>query len=153
MTAALLFDTSVLIPMINTGRYEETFRRAMRSGRALLCSVVLQELYAGTADVASKRDLDRLNRSFVLAGAIVTPEHDDWTAAGIILARYGRLRGRVARQDHLADVLITLCAARRSAILVTENVRDMARWAALARPRAGRPSIRAPDRIDTAGRS
>lgn len=69
MTAALLFDTSVLIPLINTGQHEEVFRRAIRSGRALLCSVVLQELYAGTSDRAAKRDLDRLDRSFAAAGA------------------------------------------------------------------------------------
>ncbi len=147
MTAALLFDTSVLIPMINTGRHEHLFRRAVRSGRALLCSVVLQELYAGTTDLASKRDLDRLNRSFAAAGALVTPEHDDWTAAGVILARFGRLRGRVAPKDHLADVLITLCAARRPAILVTENVRDMARWAGFVGSSRQRPRVRAPDEI------
>lgn len=148
MTASLLFDTSVLIPMINAGRHELAFRRAVRSGRALLCSVVLQELYAGTPDLRSKRDLDRLNETFSVAGALVTPEHDEWTAAGVLLSRFSRLRGRVAPKDHLSDVLIVLCAARRSAILVTENLRDMARWAALVRPSRGKRWVRAPHEID-----
>lgn len=148
--AALLFDTSVLIPLFNTGQHEDLFRRAIRSGRALLCSVVMQELYAGTPDRDSKRDLDRVNAGFRAASAIVTPEHDDWIAAGVILARFARLHGRVAPRDHLADLLITLCAARCSATVVTRNVRDMARWAALIRPNRRRPRVWRPDQLAAA---
>jgi predicted nucleic acid-binding protein len=143
----MLFDTSVLIPLINSGLHERLFRQAVRSGRALLCSVVLQELYAGTDDPAAKKELDALNRSFERAGAMVTPAHDDWCTAGLLLARYGRLRGRVAPKDHLSDVLITLCAARRSAVLVTDNARDMRRWAALLQPTRRRPPVRTPRQL------
>jgi len=147
MGQSLLFDTSVLIPLINTGLHERLFRRALRSGRALICSVVLQELYAGTADPGSKRALDAMNRAFLRAGAVVTPLHEDWCQAGVILARYARLHGQVDPRDHLADLLITLCAARAKAILVTENVHDMERWAAFAARPPRRVPVKRPDEI------
>jgi predicted nucleic acid-binding protein len=60
----LLFDTSVMIPMIRGEAYEDLFQRALRSGRARLSSVVLQELYAGAQTPADKKDYDAINRAF-----------------------------------------------------------------------------------------
>jgi len=131
-----LFDTSTLIPMIRGEAYEPLFRRGLRSGRARISSVVMQELYAGARSRADKRSLDEFNRAFVSRGYVVTPDHHDWTRAGVILARYRRLHGDVQPRDHLNDLLIVLCAAKIAADLVTENAADMVRWRRMLPPDA-----------------
>ena len=123
-----LFDTSILIPMVRGEAYEELFRRALRSGRARMSSVVMQELYAGTHSPGDKKDLDAINRAFVSRGYVVTPVHDDWILAGLLLARYQRLQGVVEPRDHINDILIVLDASKLGADLVTENASDMKRW-------------------------
>lgn len=129
----LLFDTSVLIPLIRGEAYEALFRRSLRGGRARMSSVVMQELYAGAHSVADKKSLDGINRAFESRGYMVTPGHDDWIAAGVILARYQRLHGEVEPKDHIHDILIVLGAAKCRADLVTENAFDMERWKRMTR--------------------
>lgn len=129
----LLFDTSIMIPMIRGEAYEDLFQRALRSGRARLSSVVLQELYAGAQTPADKRDYDAINRAFLSRGYLVTPDHDDWTTSGVILARYQQRYGHVEPRDHINDILITLCAVKIDAELVTENATDMERWKKMLR--------------------
>lgn len=128
-----LFDTSVLIPMIRGEAYEDLFRRALRTGRARMSSVVMQELYAGARTAADKKNYDGINRAFLSRGYIVTPDHDDWTLSGVILAQYQQLYGEVEPQDHIPDILIALCAVKVNAELVTENVVDMERWRKMLR--------------------
>lgn len=147
MIRPLLFDTSVLIPLINSGRYEFVFRKALRSGRARLCSVVLQELLAGTPDAEGKKALDAMNSAFLRANAVVTPRHEDWHTAGVILARYMRLYGQVEPGDHLSDLLIALCAAQAGAVLVTENEKDMKRWAASIRRQGRTLTVTTPEQL------
>lgn len=133
-----LFDTSVLIPMIRGQAYEILFRRALQRGRARLSSVVMQELYAGVRSPGDRKGLDAIDRAFFTRGYVVTPSHDDWTLAGLILARFARLEGAVEPRDHLNDVLIVLNASRLGADLVTENSTDMERWKKmLSGPRRG----------------
>jgi predicted nucleic acid-binding protein len=123
-----LFDTSVMIPVVRGEAYERLFRKALRSGRARLSSVVMQELYAGASTEADKRDYDRLNQAFVSRGYMLTPEHEDWVLAGILIAQYRRRYGNFNPRDHLNDVLIALSASRVAAELITENVADMNTW-------------------------
>jgi len=133
----LLFDTSVLIPMIRVGTYEDLFQRALRSGRVRLSSVVMQELYAGAQTPADKKDYDGINQAFLRRGYIVTPKHEDWTLSGVLLAQYQQHYGAVEPQDHINDILIALCAVQVNAALVTENTTDMNRWQKMLR-RSGR---------------
>lgn len=121
-------DTSVWIKVIRDGTSEDFVRRGLRSRSLLLASVVSQELYLGAGDLAGKRELDRFRAAFTAAQLIVTPSFDDWSVAGVVLGRYGRLHGAVDPRFHLSDVLILLCAAAHRATLVTWNVRDMERW-------------------------
>ena len=132
-----IFDTSTLIPMIRGVAYEDLFRRALRTGRARMSSVVMQELYAGARAPGDKKDLDAINRAFVSRGYVVTPVHDDWILAGLLLARYQRLQGVAGPRDHINDILIVLDASKLRADLVTENSSDMERWRRML-PRARR---------------
>lgn len=129
-----LFDTSVLIPVIRGEAYEDLFYRALRSGRARMSAVVMQELYAGSRSARDKRDLDGIRDVFQSRGYLATPGSDEWVEAGVLLARYQRLRGRVEPRDHISDVLIVLDAAKLGADLVTENGSDMERWRKMLRP-------------------
>lgn len=124
----LLFDSSVLIPMIRGEAYEELFQRALRTGRARLSSVVMQELYAGARTRADKRNYDGINQAFIKQGYVVTPSHADWTLSGVLLAQYQRRYGELEPRNHINDLLIALGAVRAGAELVTENVTDMERW-------------------------
>ena len=63
----LLFDTSVLIPLIRGEAYEALFQRSLWGGRARMSSVVMQEPYAGAHGVADKKSLDGINRSLKVA--------------------------------------------------------------------------------------
>ncbi len=121
-------DTSIWIGLFRDGRAEEFIRRGLQTKSLLLASVVAHELYVGAADVVRKRELDRLCDGFAIEQLTVTPSFEDWSTAGILLERYGHLRGAVDARVHLNDVLILLCAAARRAVLVTWNVRDMDRW-------------------------
>ncbi len=123
-----LFDTSVLIPMIRGEAYEVLFRRALQRGRARLSSVVMQELYAGVRSPGDKKDLDAIDQAFFTRGYVVTPSHEDWILAGLVLWRFSQLEGSVEPRDHLNDVLIVLNASKLGADLVTENSKDMERW-------------------------
>lgn len=129
----LLFDTSILIPMIRGEAYEDLFLRALRSGRGRLSSVAMQELYAGVQTRDDKKDYDGINRAFLSRGYMVTPDHDDWTLSGVILARYQQLHGEVEPRDHINDILIALCAVKINAQLATENSVDMERWRKILR--------------------
>ena len=124
----LLFDSSALIPIIRGEVDEALFQRALRTGRARLSSVVMQELYAGARTRADKKNYDGISQAFVRRGCMVTPSHDDWVLSGVLLARYQQRYGAVEPRDHINDILIVLCAVRVNAALVTENVADMERW-------------------------
>ena len=143
-----IFDTSALIPMIRGEAYEELFRRALRAGRVRMSSVVMQELYAGASSVADKKDLDRIDRAFLSRGYVVTPEHEDWIEAGIMLARYQVRHGNLDPRDHLNDILIVLGAAKLDADLLTENAADMERWKRMLRGRRKQVRVVRVDRRD-----
>jgi len=63
---------------------------------------------------------------------LLTPSHDEWAQAGRLMARRIRLQGDLRPRDHLADLLILLCAARLNGAVVTANVRHFEAWATLA---------------------
>lgn len=103
----------------------------MRHGRVWLSSVVLQELYAGTRSLQDRRDVDQIRHAFAMQERILTPTADDWTLAGLLLARYSRSYGTIKPSDHLPDVLIAVSASSAGLPLVTENDHDMRTWQTL----------------------
>jgi len=95
------------------------------------------ELYAGTRDQQEKRALDEFVGGFARRGRVLTATQEDHTLAGVMLARRRRIAGELQVRDHLVDVLIVLCASQVGGTVLTNNVRHLETWAALAR-RAGR---------------
>ena len=123
-----VFDSSVLIPWLRDGSYDNLVATSFKSRRFLLCTVVWMELYAGTRDKADKRDLDHIVRTLTKIGRVVSPQPEEFYAAGQSMAYYGRQCGAIRAKDHANDVLIALCAARADALLVTENREHMETW-------------------------
>ena len=69
-----------------------------------------------------------LSRHLGTLGLLVTPDFADYQLVGVAIGRYGRRYGAVDARAHFRDALIAVCAARRGAVVVTDNVRDLARW-------------------------
>ena len=126
--ALIVFDTSVYISFYRREAYASLVESHERRLQVRLCSVVLLELYAGARSRKAKRELDQINRLYARQGFLITPLHEDWVRAGILMERYIRLHGRIEPRDHLNDLLILLCTAKAGATLATENVRDYVRW-------------------------
>jgi predicted nucleic acid-binding protein len=94
--------------------------------------VVLEELYAGTAD-RDRQVVERLQRDFDRAKRILVPNLSDWTQAGRVLARlaakyhYEKIgQGRLTN-----DALIAMSAGRLGIRVITANERDFSRLAEL----------------------
>jgi predicted nucleic acid-binding protein len=126
--ALTMFDTSVYIPFYRREAYEQLIEEQERRLQVRLCSIVLQELYAGARSKKTKLRLDEINRLYARLGFLVTPDHEDWVQAGVFMARYIRLYGNIRPRDHLNDMLILLCSTKVKATLATENVKDYVRW-------------------------
>jgi predicted nucleic acid-binding protein len=84
--------------------------------------VVLEELYAGTAD-RDRQVVERLERDFDRAKRIPVPNLSDWTQAGRVLARlaakyhYEKIgQGRLTN-----DALIAMSAGRLGIRVITVN--------------------------------
>lgn len=133
----IVFDTSIYIPFYRREAYASIIESHERRLQVRLCSVVSQELYAGAHSKKAKRHLDAVNRLYERQGFLLTPAHEDWVLAGLLMERYIRLQGRVEPRAHINDVLILICAAKTGATLATENVRDYSRWQKMLR-RQGR---------------
>ena len=128
---AFLFDSSVYVHAFQRAAYASVFFQRREQGAPLwLCSVVLEELYAG-ADSAGSRILAKLEHDFEQAGRLLTPSHGDWSRAGKILARLAGKHGyeQIGQARLVNDALIATCAARQGITVITANVRDFARLA------------------------
>lgn len=119
----LVYDTNVVI------------RHRMGSVPGILSAVVLQELTAGARDSSEVRRFGSMCAAALAAGALLTPDGEDWHYAGKVLNSLHRgLRSRRARgpvsiprdeqQRLLRDVLIARSAKRVNAAVVTYNRSD-----------------------------
>jgi predicted nucleic acid-binding protein len=134
---SVTLDTSVWIPFLRNREYAEAVDPLIAAGRVLVHSVVLLELYAGTASLADARALDRIRLAAHDLGRLYHPGVEDVVLAGRVLSYESRLRGRIRPRDHSHDLLIAIGAARTASALLTANARDMRRWAAAMLRRAG----------------
>jgi predicted nucleic acid-binding protein len=132
----VLVDSSVWVPYLRANRYAATMKALVGRRRLWLHSVVLLELYAGTANKDDKRDVDDIREAARRLERICHPTVVDLCLAGNVLAEYARREGRIRPRDHSHDLVIAIGAGRSASLLLTENVEDMTRWAKELRRRA-----------------
>src|SRR6476660_3572714 len=120
MSDFVIFDTSVLVDELRTGRH----RHRIESVTGLLrsSSVVLAELGRGITTAAERSFLHSLAKN----QPILTPTEKNWLESGEILARIHAERGFAPNKlrDLHFDVLIALTARSHGARLITTNRND-----------------------------
>lgn len=127
-SANILFDTNIYLRVLHSElyarRHQERFARF--APRTYLCSVVAAELYAGAHTVQSLRLIETLLAPYLRVRRYVFPNHNDWVAMGKVAARI--LRATPGYRSKLPalqnDILISLCARRIGATIVSENGED-----------------------------
>lgn len=120
MTEIVIFDTSVLVDLLRTGRHQD--RIDSISGLIRSSAVVLAELWRGATQVQEQRLLVSLEKNH----PIVSPTIEQWMESGQILARMVKAKGfrpEKVRDLHF-DVLIALTARSYGARLITSNRSD-----------------------------
>jgi predicted nucleic acid-binding protein len=120
MSDLVIFDTSVLVDELRSGRH----RKSIESLQGLIrtSSVVLAELLRGVIGSAERNFLRSLARNH----PILTPTEKNWLESGEILASIRADHGfspHKLRDLHF-DVLIALTARSYGARLITSNHTD-----------------------------
>lgn len=116
----LLFDTSVYIDHLRTGRHRD--RIASVTGRIRQSSVVLAELLRGAKKPAERDFVEALARNALL----LTPTEGNWLESGRLLHRLSVGKGfspEKLRDLHF-DVLIVLTARNHGATVITSDRTD-----------------------------
>jgi predicted nucleic acid-binding protein len=118
----LVFDTSIFIDHLRTGRHEQRIRAV--SGLVRTSAVVLAEMWRGAMKPAERQFLKALEKNH----PVLTPTEKNWLESGQILsmicARRGLTPGKL--RDLHFDVLIALTARSHGARLITSNRSDFA---------------------------
>jgi predicted nucleic acid-binding protein len=127
----LLLDTGIYIRVSRGEDYAWLSEDVLVFQRTILTAVVAAELYAGTRDRREKRALDDLCRAHLSLHHFSSPPTVTWVEAGTLLRRSHATFGHMEFIHHFRDLLIALEAVRAGATLVTENLRDFARWKSL----------------------
>jgi predicted nucleic acid-binding protein len=120
MSEVVIFDTSVLVDEVRTGRHRKKIESI--NGVIRLSSVVLAELLRGAVGPAEHKFLRGLARNH----PILTPTRGDWLESGELLAEIRSDQGfepHKLRDLHF-DVLIALTARSYGARLITTNRKD-----------------------------
>jgi predicted nucleic acid-binding protein len=120
MSEVVIFDTSVLVDEVRTGRHRNRIEAV--NGLVRMSSVVLAELLRGVTRPAEHKFLRTLARNH----PILTPTQENWLESGEILAKIRVDHGfepRKLRDLHF-DVLIALTARSHGARLITTNRAD-----------------------------
>ncbi len=120
MSDVVIFDTSVLVDEVRTGRHRKRIESV--EGVVRLSSVVLAELLRGVSGPAELKFLRTLARNH----PVLTPTQKNWLESGEILAKIRADRGfepHKLRDLHF-DVLIALTARSHGARLITTNRAD-----------------------------
>lgn len=127
----ILFDSSVYIRALRGGPDAGlTLLRWIGPTPVWGCSVVIEELYAGTR-AADRGVVEKLERDLERAGRMLVPSLRDWSQAGRLLNRIGAKYGyeQIGRSRLTNDALIATTAARCGVTVLTANARDFAKLA------------------------
>ena|ERR1035441_9648106 len=120
MSDLIIFDTSVLVDDLRTGRHRQRIEDV--GGLIRSSAVVLAELWRGAVTPADREFLRALGKNH----PILTPTEGNWLESGQILARLRGERGYASDKlrDLHFDVLIALTARSHGARLITSNRSD-----------------------------
>ncbi len=120
MSNFVIFDTSIFIDHLRTGRHQQRIESV--TGLIRTSSVVLAELWRGTTKPAEGKFLGVLERNH----PILTPTEKNWLESGQILGKIHADRGFTPGKlrDLHFDVLIALTARSHGARLITSNRSD-----------------------------
>lgn len=120
MSDVVIFDTSVIIDDLRTGRHQERIQNI--SGLIRTSAVVLAELWRGATGAPEQEFLRKLARNH----PILTPTEKNWLESGAILGKIHAAFGLAPdKLRHLHfDVLIALTARSHGARLITTNRAD-----------------------------
>jgi predicted nucleic acid-binding protein len=117
MSSIVIFDTSVIVDQLRTGRHQQ--RIDSLNGLIRTSSVVLAELWRGATNPGERELLRALEKNH----PILTPTERNWLESGQILGKMyvdKKLTPGKLRDLHF-DVLIALTARSHGARLITCN--------------------------------
>jgi predicted nucleic acid-binding protein len=123
-----LIDTDLYVDLIQSGSTLPLIRDLYDNDapNIYFSSIVAQELLAGARSPAGRKRAETLFRPFERLGRIITPGHDHWKHAGIILAKI--LRTQPALRTKLPalvnDCLLALSARSIGGTVYTCNRDD-----------------------------
>jgi predicted nucleic acid-binding protein len=120
MNEVIIFDTSVLVDEVRTGRHRKQIDSV--DGLVRISSVVLAELLRGASRPAEREFLRSLARNH----PVLNPTEANWLESGEILAKIRADQGfepHKLRDLHF-DVLIALTVRSYGARLITTNRTD-----------------------------
>jgi predicted nucleic acid-binding protein len=120
MSDLIVFDTSIFIDDLRTGRHRERIESV--SGLVRTSAVVLAELWRGARKPAEREFLRALQRNH----PVLTPTAGNWLESGQLLGKMCAEKGFSAEKlrDLHFDVLIALTARSHGARLITSNRAD-----------------------------
>src|SRR5450755_4279734 len=120
MSEIIIFDTSVLVDDLRTGRHQQ--RIDWVTGLIRTSSVVLAELWRGATRPAERDFLRALEKNH----PVLTPTQKNWLDSGQLLGKMYVDHGLTAEKlrDLHFDVLIALTARSHGAQLITSNRAD-----------------------------
>jgi predicted nucleic acid-binding protein len=120
MSSFLIFDSSVVVHYLRSGRHRELVHSV--AGLIRNSSVVLAELWRG----ATREDEREFIRDLGQNHPILVPTQQNWLDSGKLLARIAEDQGFTASKlrDMHFDVLIALTARSHGARLITANRAD-----------------------------
>lgn len=123
-----LLDTNVYLGAFRSDQKKAQFRQTFFPllPATFLSSVVAYELYVDARDSRTRSLVQEFIRPLEHAGRLIAPAFDDWVeASAIVTAIEQKDRGwRSKLPALLNDILISLCARRIGAILLTYNKDD-----------------------------
>ena len=130
-----VLDTNCFIDASRTDAGADAFAEfcARAAPRLYLSTVVAAELRAGVGNTNERRVLERhVLSSYVRRRRVVNPSAAAWEALGTTLARLVADEGLVlseVRKSFVFDILIAWSCRETGAVLVSRNVKDLARIA------------------------
>ena len=120
VSSLVIFDTSIFIDQLRTGRHQERIRAVI--GLVRTSAVVISELWRGASGSAERKFLRALERNH----PVLVPTMKNWIESGQILSKIRTDKGFLPEKlrDLHFDVLIALTARSYGARLITSNRAD-----------------------------